>query len=230
MSTARNTGPTLPTSNVTQDYLKAIYSAVEWGGPAMSVSALATRMGVSASTASETVRRLADEGLVHHERYGGISRTERGREAALKMVRRHRLIETLLVEHLGYEWDEVHDEAEVLEHAVSDEFVERLAARLGHPERDPHGDPIPARDGTVPAVHAVRLSALEEGRTGVVARVSDTEPELLRYFAEVGIVLDAPVRVVARRDVVGTMDVEVASTVVALGLAAADAAWVVVDG
>mgnify|MGYP000849892114 FL=1 len=214
----------------TQDYLKVVWAAREWDDDGPTTTALAARLGLSVSSVSEGVKRLAGQGLLEHAPYGSIELTDAGRAAALAVVRKHRVIETFLVDYLGYSWDEVHDEAEVLEHAVSDEFVERLAARLGHPERDPHGDPIPARDGTVPAVHAVRLSALEEGRTGVVARVSDTEPELLRYFAEVGIVLDAPVRVVARRDVVGTMDVEVASTVVALGLAAADAAWVVVDG
>lgn len=204
MSTARNTGPTLPTSNVTQDYLKAIYSAVEWGGPAMSVSALATRMGVSASTASETVRRLADEGLVHHERYGGISLTERGREAALKMVRRHRLIETLLVEHLGYEWDEVHDEAEVLEHAVSDLLIERVDKLLGHPVRDPHGDPIPSVDGEVTLPPTRPLSETPAGEGGRVVRISDAEPQVLRHLADVGVRLDAEVTVVETRPYVGT--------------------------
>jgi len=204
VSTARSTGPTLPTSNVTQDYLKAIYSAVEWGGPAMSVSALATRMGVSASTASETVRRLADEGLVHHERYGGISLTERGREAALKMVRRHRLIETLLVEHLGYEWDEVHDEAEVLEHAVSDLLIERVDKLLGHPVRDPHGDPIPSIDGEVTLPPTRPLSETPAGEGGRVVRISDAEPQVLRHLADVGVRLDAEVTVVETRPYVGT--------------------------
>jgi DtxR family Mn-dependent transcriptional regulator len=194
----------LPTSNVTQDYLKAIYAAVEWGGPATSVSALASRMGVSASTASETVRRLADEGLVHHERYGGISLTGRGREAALAMVRRHRLIETLLVEHLGYGWDEVHDEAEILEHAVSDVLVERIDRLLGHPVRDPHGDPIPTVGGEVTLPPARPLAQTPAGEGGRVVRISDAEPQVLRHLADVGVCLDAHVAVVEARPYVGT--------------------------
>ena len=194
----------LPASNVTQDYLKAIYSAVEWGGPAMSVSALAARMGVSASTASETVRRLAEEGLVHHERYGAITLTGRGREAALAMVRRHRLIETLLVEHLGYEWDEVHDEAEVLEHAVSDLLVARIDRLLGYPVRDPHGDPIPQADGHVSVPTAQPLADVPAGSGGVVVRISDAEPQVLRHLAELGFELDAQVEVLEARPYVGT--------------------------
>jgi len=225
----------------TQDYLKVVWTAREWDDEGPSTTALAARLGLSVSSVSDGVKRLTAQGLLEHAPYGAIHLTPEGRAAALAVVRKHRLIETFLVEYLGYAWDEVHDEAEVLEHAVSEEFVERLAERLGHPERDPHGDPIPARDGTVTAPPAIRLSALEAGTSGVVARVSDAEPELLRFFAEVGLVLDAPVHVAARREVVGTLDVEVgareegadegraggARGSVALGLAAADAVWVV---
>ncbi|HLT82929.1 MAG TPA: metal-dependent transcriptional regulator [Phototrophicaceae bacterium] len=222
----------LPTSNVSQDYLKAIYAAVEWGGPATSVGALAARMGVSASTASETVRRLADEGLVHHERYGGISLTGRGREVALAMVRRHRLIETLLVEHLGYEWDEVHDEAEVLEHAVSDLLIERIDALLGHPVRDPHGDPIPSVAGEVSLPPTRPLAETPAGGGGRVVRISDAEPQVLRHLADVGMRLDAHVTVVEERPYVGTTLFSVTqpgeseATAVELGDPAVAAVWV----
>ncbi|MEE6272875.1 metal-dependent transcriptional regulator [Georgenia sp. MJ206] len=218
----------VPRSNVTQDYLKAVYAAGEWGGARVSVSALAARMGVSASTASETVRRLAAEGLVHHEPYGGITLTEPGRRAALAMVRRHRLIETLLVEHLGYGWDEVHDEAEVLEHAVSDLLVERADVLLGRPARDPHGDPIPAADGTVTLPPGVPLAALPEGEAGPVVRISDDEPQVLRHLASIGVVLDAPVRVTERRAFAGTTVLEVGpdAAVVELGDPAVAAVWV----
>ncbi|WP_127573034.1 metal-dependent transcriptional regulator [Georgenia faecalis] len=194
----------VPSSNVAQDYLKTVYTVGEWGDARVTVSALATRMAVSASTASETVRRLAEEGLVHHERYGGITLTEEGRHAALAMVRRHRLLETWLVEQLGYAWDEVHDEAEVLEHAVSDLLVERLDALLGHPLRDPHGDPIPRADGTVEAPAGVPLHDVAEGEGGPVVRLSDAEPQVLRLLADAGLVLDVPVRVVERRAFAGT--------------------------
>lgn len=210
----------------TQDYLKVVWAAREWDDDGPTTTALASRLGLSVSSVSEGVRRLAAQGLLEHAPYGSIELTDEGRRAALAVVRKHRIIETFLVAYLGYGWDEVHDEAEVLEHAVSDEFVERLAARLGHPERDPHGDPIPARDGTVPPVAARRLSELDAGTSAVVARVSDDEPELLRFFAEVGLVPEAAVRVLERREVVGTIDVEIDGQVVTLGLAAADAAWV----
>lgn len=194
----------IPTSNVTQDYLKTIYAAGEWGSPEVSVSSLAARMDVSPSTASETVRRLAREGLIHHERYGLITLTDQGRHAALMMVRRHRLIETVLVEQLGYSWDEVHDEADVLEHAVSDRLVDRIDAYLGHPRRDPHGDPIPDRDGTVSVPDAVSLAQAPEGSHGAVVRISDDEPQVLRMLAENGLHLDAEVGVVQRRSFAGT--------------------------
>lgn len=135
---------------VAQDYLKVIWTAQEWSHEKVSTKMLAERIGVSASTASESIRKLADQGLVDHEKYGAVTLTAAGRAAALAMVRRHRLMETFLVRELGYSWDEVHDEAEVLEHAVSDTMLDRIDAKLGHPTRDPHGDPIPAADGHVP--------------------------------------------------------------------------------
>jgi DtxR family transcriptional regulator, Mn-dependent transcriptional regulator len=143
-------------------------------------------------------------------------------------VRRHRLVETFLVEVLGYGWDEVHDEAEVLEHAVSDLFVDRIDAQLGHPRRDPHGDPIPGADGSldVPAAHV--LWDAVPGRWAV-ARISDADPELLRYVESVGLVLDAPVTVVERRAVTGVVSVRVgeADGTVELGEVAARAIWLV---
>lgn len=222
----------LPRSIVTQDYLKAIYAAGEWEASAMSVSALATRMEVSASTASETVRRLAAEGLVHHERYGAITLTELGRQMALRVIRRHRLVETFLVELLGYDWHEVHDEAEVLEHAVSDQLVERIDVVLGRPGRDPHGDPIPGPDGQLPSLDAVLLTDLAEGDSGLVVRIADTEPEVLKFLATHDIGLDARIGVVERRAFAGTTVFEVSPPghqevrVVELGEPAAAAIWV----
>ena len=149
-------------TSVAQDYLRVIWKVQEWSGDKISTKMLAERLGVSASTASETIRKLADQGLVEHEKYGAVTLTERGRRAAVSVVRRHRLLETFLVQVLGYSWDEVDDEAEVLEHAVSDLMLSRIDAKLGHPQRDPHGDPIPTLDGQVPtpagpsAVHVRR--------------------------------------------------------------------------
>ncbi|MEW5811054.1 MAG: manganese-binding transcriptional regulator MntR [Actinomycetota bacterium] len=223
-------------TTVAQDYLKVIWTAQEWSPEKVSTKLLAERIGVSASTASESIRKLADQGLVDHEKYGAVTLTDAGRRAALAMVRRHRLMETFLVRELGYGWDEVHDEAEVLEHAVSDRMLDRIDAKLGYPTRDPHGDPIPAADGRVPTPPARQLSACQNGETGTVARISDADPEMLRYFDSVGISLDSHVRVVARRDFAGMISVAVQNPqdadgpdemTVDLGSPAADAIWVV---
>jgi DtxR family transcriptional regulator, Mn-dependent transcriptional regulator len=218
-------------STVAQDYLKVIWTAQEWAPEKVSTKMLAERLGVSASTASESIRKLADQGLVDHAKYGAVTLTEQGRLAALAMVRRHRLMETFLVNELGYSWDEVHDEAEVLEHAVSDTMLDRIDAKLGYPTRDPHGDPIPAPDGRVPTPPARQLSVCEDGEAGVVARISDADPEMLRYFDSVGINLDSRVRVLARRDFAGMITVSIENdgggSTVDLGSPAAQAIWVV---
>lgn len=223
----------LPASRVAQDYLKAVYGAGEWTGRGATTSALAARFGVTASTVSETVRRLAAAGLLAHERYGLVTLTPEGRGAALAVVRRHRIVETYLVRCLGYSWDEVHDEAELLEHAMSDRLLDRMDAALGHPERDPHGDPIPRPDGTVPQPPAVPLGGLAVGATGRVARISDAEAQVLRYLTEVGIGLDAVLAVEARREFAGTTAIRIddADAPVDLGAPAVGAIWVVpLDG
>ena len=196
-------------TTVAQDYLKVIWTAQEWSHEKVSTKMLAERIGVSASTASESIRKLADQGLVDHEKYGAVTLTDAGARAALAMVRRHRLMETFLVSELGYGWDEVHDEAEVLEHAVSDLMLDRIDAKLGYPTRDPHGDPIPAADGQVPTPPARQLSVCDDGDAGTVARISDADPEMLRYFDTVGISLDSRLRVLARRDFAGMISVAV---------------------
>lgn len=224
-------------TSVAQDYLKVIWTAREWSTAPVTTKMLAERLGVGPSTVSETVRRLADQGLVEHAPYAAITLTEEGSRHAVQVVRRHRLMETFLVNELGYAWDEVHDEAEVLEHAVSDLMVERIDARLGHPTRDPHGDPIPAPDGTVPTPAADMLWELAAG-SGRIARISDADPGLLRYLASVGVVLDARVSVVERRDFAGMTSVLVAppeavgaadARPVELGEVAARAIWVLLD-
>src|SRR5690606_17598080 len=153
-------------------------------------------LGLAASSVTEMVKKLAASGLVSHVPYGAIMLTEEGRALALTMVRRHRLIETWLVESFGYAWDEVHDEAEVLEHAVSDRLLDRIDASLGHPVRDPHGDPIPRADGSIQVPDAVVLSLASAGHQGQIVRISDRDPELLRYLDERGFALDAPLEVV----------------------------------
>jgi DtxR family Mn-dependent transcriptional regulator len=203
----------------TQDYLKCIWNLQEWSGGAVSVTALAERLGVRTSTASDGVKKLAEQGLVAHETYGGITLTADGTAHALTMVRRHRLLETYLVQELGYGWDEVHDEAEVLEHAVSDRMVAAIDARLGHPTTDPHGDPIPSADGAAHLPDAVPLSRAGSGPVTVV-RLSDADPARLRRFADAGLRPDT--QAVVRDD--GT--IELADTVIVLDASDAASVWV----
>ncbi len=212
---------------VAQDYLKAVWGLQEWSQEPVTTKALAARLDVGASAVSQQVRRLGEAGLLAHEPYGAITLTDQGRDLAVRMVRRHRLLETFLVAELGYGWDEVHDEAEVLEHAVSDVFVERMDARLGRPVRDPHGDPIPDPDGRLRVPAAVPLWDAPDGEV-VVARISDADPELLRRFAELGLVLDAELRLGATQVTLGVRPVTPSSTGQPLDLAevAARAIWV----
>lgn len=189
-------------STVAQDYLKAVWAATEWGGAGASITGLAQRMGVAASTASENVSRLVDAGLLEHEPYRAVTLSPEGTRRAMGMVRRHRLLETYLVEALGFDWDEVHEEAEVLEHAVSERLLDRIDAALGRPARDPHGDPIPTAGGSM-ALPALRsLDALRVGESGVVARIQD-DPATLQALDRAGIGLDARIRVTGRGRVDG---------------------------
>ncbi|WP_284975312.1 metal-dependent transcriptional regulator [Arthrobacter sp. efr-133-TYG-104] len=197
-----------PSSSI-EDYVKVVYSYTEWQDTPITSSQLALRLGVANSSVSEMVRKLKDQGLVDHQPYSAITLTPQGTRLALSMVRRHRLIETYLVEELGYSWDEVHDEAELLEHAVSDTFIERMSAKLGHPSRDPHGDPIPGPDGSVELPSAMRMIELDHGHTGRITRISDENPDLLRYLAAEGITLDTRVEVVGRKPFGGAMVVRI---------------------
>lgn len=183
-------------SSATQDYLKCVWTLQEWTGEPVSITALAERLGVRTSSASDGIKKLAEQGLVDHVAYGGITLTAAGRAHAVAMVRRHRLLETYLVSELGYGWDEVHDEAEVLEHAVSDRLIAAIDTRLGHPTRDPHGDPIPSADGAANLPDAVTLADAGLGEA-IVVRLSDADPDRLRRFAAAGLTLDASVTVSA---------------------------------
>lgn len=217
-------------STIAQDYLKAIWSATEWSDEPATVKHLADRMGVRPATASDAVKRLAAQGFVVHEPYGSIELTDDGRTHAVAMVRRHRLIETFLVEMLGYGWDEVHDEAEILEHAVSDTMIERIDLALGHPSRDPHGDPIPSADGTPHRPDGVQLSAAPLDTDLLVCRISDADPDTLRHLSAHGFALDVAVRVDAHRPFAGELSLHIGDSPapVVLGSVAAEAVWVTV--
>lgn len=175
-------------NSVVEDYLKVIYSHTEWQSTPITTGALAARLGLAASSVTEMVKKLVAQDLVVHEPYGAVELTKEGTALALRMLRRHRLIETWLVEAIGYRWDEVHDEAEVLEHAMSDKLLNAIDAQLGHPVRDPHGDPIPGADGTVRRP-AARLLLEVDG--GTVVRISDRDPLLLRHLEAEGIAVDS---------------------------------------
>jgi DtxR family Mn-dependent transcriptional regulator len=169
-----------------EDYAKAIYVLEERHGVA-STTALADRLEISPPAVSAMVKKLAALGYVTHVRYRGVRLTDEGRKVALEVLRHHRLLETYLVEELGVPWDRVHAEAEVLEHVLSEGLEERIAAKLGEPTHDPHGDPIPTPDGTVVEPETVGLDALAAGDRGRFVRVSDSDPKLLRELADLGI-------------------------------------------
>lgn len=212
-----------------EDYVKTIYSHTEWQDDPITPSGLAARLGLAASSVTEMVKKLAASGLVTHVPYGAVTLTAEGRMLALRMLRRHRLIETWLVDSFGYSWDEVHDEAEVLEHALSDRLLEAIADQLGHPTRDPHGDPIPSRDGVVDRADAVQLALATDGQRGRVVRISDRDPELLRYLEAEGIRLDSPVHVEGRRPFGGALAVRVGDSEHDVGNEAAAAIWISLD-
>ncbi|WP_430647215.1 metal-dependent transcriptional regulator [Agromyces sp. GXS1127] len=170
-----------------EDYLKTVYAHTEWQPDAITPSVLAAALGVAPSSVTEMVKKMAAQGLVQHVPYGAIRLTDDGRARALAVVRRHRLIETWLVREMGYAWDEVHDEAEVLEHALSDRLLEAIDERLGRPERDPHGDAIPRADGTLVSEPSVRLDEAPAGHVGRVIRISDRDPAVLRELEAAGV-------------------------------------------
>ncbi|GAA1473061.1 metal-dependent transcriptional regulator [Corynebacterium felinum] len=186
-------------SQANQDYVKALFTLSEWNEKPVTAKVLADQVGVRLSSASDAVRRLAGLGLVDHTPYGAITLTEKGLSYALAMVRRHRLLESFLVEVLDYRWDQVHEEAEHLEHAVSDFMVDQIDKYLGYPTRDPHGDPIPTKDGHFPqGISATDLCVLTElppNTPAVIERINDADPELLQYFHSTGIVVGATVEV-----------------------------------
>jgi DtxR family Mn-dependent transcriptional regulator len=193
-----------PSSSV-GDYVKVVWEVSGTG--AASTKDVAARLSVSPASVSNMFVRLREMGLVEYERYRGVSLTGRGREEALRLIRRHRLIETFLLQHLGYSWDEVHEEAERLEHAVSDEFTERLAEYLGHPDQDPHGDPIPAADGTMQPDYSFPLSEAAPGQRVCISKVGD-DPSTLDYLGERGLVPGRLLSVREVRDLDGVVTVE----------------------
>ena len=204
-------------SSAVEDYAKAIYSLEQRAAGPVSNNALAERLGVTAGSSSAMVKKLESLGLAAHEPYRGVRLTERGRALALEMLRHHRLLELYLAEALGVPWDRVHDEAEVLEHVLSEELEAAIAEKLGHPTRDPHGDPIPGPDGRFEEEETVSLAALEPGARGRFVRVSDADPEMLRWLAERGVTPGAEFEVLERQPFGGPLTVRFGDAELPLG-------------
>jgi DtxR family transcriptional regulator, Mn-dependent transcriptional regulator len=206
-----------------EDYAKAIYVLETRAGEPVSTNALADRLEVTAGSVSAMLRKLDELGLVTHQRYKGVRLTPSGRRVALEVIRHHRLLELFLAEVLDMPWDRVHKEAEVLEHVLSTELEEVIAEKLGNPTRDPHGDPIPSADFIIEELETASLSSLDKGATGVFVRVSDSDPEMLRYLGERGVTPGAAFEVIDRQPFGGPLFVRFGRDVHPLGGDLADA-------
>jgi DtxR family Mn-dependent transcriptional regulator len=204
-------------SHAVEDYAKAIYTLETRAQGPVSTNAVADRLGVTAGSVSAMMRKLADLGLVTHQRYHGVRLTPAGRRVALEVIRHHRLLELFLAEVLDMPWDRVHEEAEVLEHVLSSELEEVIAAKLGNPTHDPHGDPIPSADFEIEEVATHSLAELETGTSGVFVRVSDSDPEMLRYLGRRGVTPGASFEVMDRQPFGGPLFVRFGSEVHPLG-------------
>ncbi len=204
-------------SSAIEDYTKAIYALQRRGSEPVTTNALADRLGVTPGSASGMVKRLGELGLAEHRPYHGVSLTDEGRRVALEVMRHHRLLELYLVESLGVPWDRVHKEAEVLEHVLSEELEEVIAAKLGDPTHDPHGDPIPTRDLEIQEPMTRSLQSLSIGDRGLFTRISDSDPEMLRFLAERGIAPGDKLDVVDKQPFDGPLFVRFGDQVHVLG-------------
>jgi DtxR family transcriptional regulator, Mn-dependent transcriptional regulator len=212
----REPAPSYELTAAVEDYAKAIYALESRGGP-VSTNALAERLGVKPASVSGMLRKLDGLGLVEHERYRGVRLSESGRRVALEVVRHHRLLELYLAETLGLGWDVVHSEAERLEHALSEELEDAIAAKLGNPTLDPHGDPIPSRELKIATDRSRSLYDLQAGKKATFVRVSDANPEMLRFLSERGIAPGARLEVVERQPFDGPLSVRIGGKVQVLG-------------
>ncbi|WGP06225.1 metal-dependent transcriptional regulator [Bacillus subtilis] len=210
-------------TRMVEDYVTLIWKAYEWPGGRPATTEMAEQLGVTASTVSANLKKLARDGYIDYEPYGQIVLTDVGRQIAVEIVRRHRIVESYLVEALGLTWDQVHDEADRLEHAVSDLVLERMNAALGNPQRDPHGDPIPDADGHTADFPSRRLQETAPGVEVEVVRVSDRSPELLRYLTDRGIVIGTKLQVRSISSAASAIAVTVGDDSIELALDAADA-------
>jgi DtxR family Mn-dependent transcriptional regulator len=204
-------------SSAIEDYAKAIYALERRGSEPVTTNALADRLGVTAGSASGMVKRLGELGLAEHRPYHGVSLTQEGKRVALEVMRHHRLLELYLVESLGVPWDRVHQEAEVLEHVLSEELEELIATKLGDPTHDPHGDPIPTRDLEIEEGMTRSLQSLAVGDRGRFTRISDSDPAMLRFLADRGIAPGDELEVVDKQPFGGPLFVRFGDDVHVLG-------------
>lgn len=209
-------------SRVIEDYVTLIWKVYEWPGGEATTTDLAERLGVTPSTVSGNLKKLARDGFIVYEPYGRIELTDQGRRLAIGLVRRHRLIETYLVEQLGLRWDQVHDEADRLEHAISDLVLSRMDEVLGHPTRDPHGDPIPDMQGRIAEDRSVPLVQAPTGVPVLVSRVSDRSPDVLRYLQERAVTIGTTMELVDVNPAVSAVRVSVDQAPVELSFTVAD--------
>jgi DtxR family Mn-dependent transcriptional regulator len=213
-----------------ENYAKAIYALQRRAqGDAVSTNDLADRLDVTAASASGMIKRLADLGLVAHVPYRGVQLTTEGERLALEVLRHHRLLELYLAEHLGVPWDRVHDEAEALEHVLSEDLEARIAAKLGNPTHDPHGDPIPDAQLRLDELPTRSLADLIPGDRGRFVRVSDSDPEMLRYLSDRGVCIGAPLEVLDQQPFEGPLTVRFGDSLQVLGGALAAAMRVELD-
>jgi len=215
-------------SQSVEDYLKSIYKLqqeVEKKG--VSTTKLASDIGVSNASVTNMLKRLSEMGFVNYESYYGTRLTKSGEKIALEIIRHHRLLELYLKEMMGYSWDEVHDEAEKLEHHISEQFEDRIAELLNDPEVDPHGDPIPTKDGKMPAVKTRPLSSVDSNRSFVVRRVKNQTPELLRYLEKQGIIPGVKVEVLAKEPFDGPVQLKIENRTTTIGYKIAEDIYVV---
>lgn len=207
-----------PRGQAVEDYAKAIYSLqLRAAGDSVSTNALAARCDVTAASVSAMMKKLAERGLVTHEPYHGVRLTAEGERLALKVIRKHRLLELFLLKSLDVPWDRVHREADLLEHHLSDELAALIAEKLDQPTHDPHGDPIPTIDGTIDEGHTVALDTLQPGDTGTFVRVSDSDSAMLRYLAEHQIMPGAHFEVLDRQPFGGPLSIRFANSIESLG-------------
>ena len=213
-------------SQSVEDYLKAIY-ILETEGEGATTTNIAETLEVSSASVTNMLKRLAGMNFIEHKSYKGAQLTEAGRKIALEILRHHRLLELYLKEVMGYSWDEVHDEAEKLEHHISEQFEDKIAELLDHPTHDPHGDPIPTKDGVVPEMASLSVCDAETGEAYIIGRVKDQDPELLRYLEKTGVIPGVKMTILEKAPFEGPIKVLLEDEEVTLGYAIARQVYLV---